>query len=96
MSKERTAAIVGIHEYPLRVAPGVSAMQIKVASIKAALDVVIQGASTEEERASLANIRQTLAFFQPGVPSGRAALDALAFEGETWGGVVRTEMAQQQ
>ena len=38
MSKERTAAIVGIHEYPLRVAPGVSAMQIKVASIKAALD----------------------------------------------------------
>ncbi len=38
MSSDRTAAIVGIHEFPLRVAPGVSAMQIKVASIKAALD----------------------------------------------------------
>jgi acetyl-CoA C-acetyltransferase len=38
MAKERTAAIVGIHEYPLRVAPGVSAMQIKVDSIRAALE----------------------------------------------------------
>ncbi len=35
---DRQAAIVGIHEYPLRVAPGVSGMQIKVASIRAALD----------------------------------------------------------
>ena len=34
----RRAAIAGIHEYPLRVAPGVSAMQIKAASIRAALD----------------------------------------------------------
>lgn len=37
-SQLREAAIVGIHEYPLRVAPGRSAMQIKVESIKAALD----------------------------------------------------------
>ena len=37
-SQARDAAIVGIHEYPLRVAPGRSAMQIKVESIKAALD----------------------------------------------------------
>jgi acetyl-CoA C-acetyltransferase len=38
MSQTRQAAIAGIHEYPLRVAPGVSAMQIKAASLKAALD----------------------------------------------------------
>ncbi len=38
MSQQRTAAIVGIHEYPLRVAPGVSAMEIKVESIKRALE----------------------------------------------------------
>ena len=38
MAQERQAAIVGIHEYPLRVAPGVSAMNIKVDSIRAALD----------------------------------------------------------
>jgi acetyl-CoA C-acetyltransferase len=38
MSNDRTAAIVGIHEYPLRVAPNTSGMQIKVSSIKAALD----------------------------------------------------------
>ncbi len=38
MAQERTAAIVGIHEFPLRVAPGVSAMQIKAQSVKAALD----------------------------------------------------------
>jgi len=37
MSADRKAAIVGIHEYPLRVARGVSAMQIKVDSIRAAL-----------------------------------------------------------
>jgi acetyl-CoA C-acetyltransferase len=37
MSREHVAAIVGIHEYPLRVAPGKSAMQIKVSSIRAAL-----------------------------------------------------------
>jgi acetyl-CoA C-acetyltransferase len=37
-SQVREAAIVGVHEYPLRVAPGRSAMQIKVESIKAALD----------------------------------------------------------
>ena len=37
MARERKAAIVGIHEYPLRVARGVSAMQIKVDSIRAAL-----------------------------------------------------------
>jgi len=37
-NQRRDAAIVGIHEYPLRVAPGRSAMQIKVESIKAALD----------------------------------------------------------
>ncbi len=38
MNQERRAAIVGIHEYPLRVAPGVSAMEIKVESIKRALE----------------------------------------------------------
>ena len=38
MAKDRQAAIVGIHEYPLRVAPGVSAMDIKVESIRRALD----------------------------------------------------------
>lgn len=38
MAQERTAAIVGIKEYPLRLAPGVDAMQIKAESIKAALD----------------------------------------------------------
>jgi acetyl-CoA C-acetyltransferase len=38
MAQERRAAIAGIHEYPLRVAPGVSAMQIKAASLKKALD----------------------------------------------------------
>ena len=37
-NQRRDAAIVGIHEYPLRVAPGRSAMQIKAESIKAALD----------------------------------------------------------
>ncbi|MEM7406840.1 MAG: hypothetical protein AAF458_16195 [Pseudomonadota bacterium] len=37
MSADRKAAIVGIHEYPLRVAKGISAMQIKVDSIRAAL-----------------------------------------------------------
>lgn len=36
-TQERLAAIAGIHEYPLRVAPGVSAMQIKAESIRAAL-----------------------------------------------------------
>ncbi|MCB1744927.1 MAG: thiolase domain-containing protein, partial [Gammaproteobacteria bacterium] len=35
---DRKAAIVGIHEYPLRVAPGVSAMEIKVESIRKALE----------------------------------------------------------
>ena len=29
MPQRRDAAIVGIHEYPLRVAPGVSSLQIK-------------------------------------------------------------------
>ncbi|HUF66274.1 MAG TPA: hypothetical protein VMM17_09875, partial [Gemmatimonadaceae bacterium] len=38
MNQQRTAAIVGIYEYPLRVAPGVSAMEMKSQSIKAALD----------------------------------------------------------
>jgi acetyl-CoA C-acetyltransferase len=38
MKNERKAAIVGVHEFPLRVAPGVSAMEIKVESIKRALD----------------------------------------------------------
>ncbi len=38
MNQERRAAIVGIHEYPLRVAPGVSAMETKVESIKRALE----------------------------------------------------------
>ncbi|HET7738228.1 MAG TPA: hypothetical protein VFK32_06605, partial [Tepidiformaceae bacterium] len=37
-NQARQAAFVGIHEYPLRLAPGVSAMQIKASSIKAALD----------------------------------------------------------
>lgn len=38
MAQERVAAIAGIHEYPLRVAPGVSSMQIKAESMKRALD----------------------------------------------------------
>jgi acetyl-CoA C-acetyltransferase len=38
MNQQRRAAIVGIHEYPLRLAPGVSAMEIKVESIKRALE----------------------------------------------------------
>ena len=38
MAQERKAAIVGIREYPLRVAPGVSAMEIKVESIRRALE----------------------------------------------------------
>ena len=37
-SPERTAAIVGIHEWPNRLDPDVSAMQIKAASIARALD----------------------------------------------------------
>lgn len=35
---DRKAAIVGIHEYPLRVARGISAMEIKVESIRRALE----------------------------------------------------------
>jgi acetyl-CoA C-acetyltransferase len=38
MVQTREAAIVGIHEYPLRVAPGVSALQIKAASASKALE----------------------------------------------------------
>ena len=38
MTQQREAAIVGIHEYPRRHAPDVSAIQIKAASIKAALE----------------------------------------------------------
>ena len=37
MPQRRDAAIVGIHEYPLRVAPGVSSLQIKATSAAAAL-----------------------------------------------------------
>jgi acetyl-CoA C-acetyltransferase len=38
VNNDRKAAIAGIYEYPLRVAPGVSSMQIKAASLKKALD----------------------------------------------------------
>lgn len=38
MNKDRKAAVAGLYEYPLRLAPGVSAMQIKAASLKKALD----------------------------------------------------------
>ena len=38
MAQTREAAIVGVHEYPLRVAPGVSALQIKAASAARALE----------------------------------------------------------
>ena len=38
MAQTREAAIVGIHEYPLRVAPGVSALQIKAASASKAVE----------------------------------------------------------
>ena len=38
MAQERLAAIVGLYEWPKRKDPGVSAMQIKAASIKHALD----------------------------------------------------------
>ncbi len=64
------------------------------AQIRLALEVVMQGAATDEERASLANIRQTLAFFQPGVGGGRATLDSIAFGEETWGEIVRAEMTE--
>lgn len=64
------------------------------AQIRSALDMVIAGASTEEERESLGVARQTLAFFQTGVAEGRAALNAIAFEEETWGNIVRAEMAE--
>jgi MoaA/NifB/PqqE/SkfB family radical SAM enzyme len=64
------------------------------AEIRSALDLVIAGASTEEEKMSLANAGQALAFFQPGVAKGGAMLDAIAFEEETWGNIVRAEMAQ--
>ena len=37
MAQRRDAAIVGIYEYPLRVAPGVSALQIKAESAATAL-----------------------------------------------------------
>ena len=37
MAQERTAAIVGVYEYPLRVAPGISAMEVKIESIAQAL-----------------------------------------------------------
>ena len=37
MTQERTAAIVGVYEYPLRVAPGISAMEVKIESIAQAL-----------------------------------------------------------
>ena len=38
MTQEHQAAIAGIYEWPKRVDPSVSSMQIKAASIKAALD----------------------------------------------------------
>ena len=38
MPQRRDAAIVGIHEYPLRVAPGVSSLQIKAVSAATALE----------------------------------------------------------
>lgn len=38
MSQRREAAIVGIHEYPLRKAPGISALQIKTESAARALE----------------------------------------------------------
>ena len=38
MTQQREAAIVGIHEYPLRVAPGVSSLQIKAESAAKALE----------------------------------------------------------
>ena len=38
MAQQREAAIVGIHEHPLRKDPDVSAIQIKASSVKAALD----------------------------------------------------------
>ena len=38
MNQERNAAIAGIYEYPLRVAPGVSAIQIKAECIAKALE----------------------------------------------------------
>jgi len=38
MSQQRDAAIVGIYEYPLRVAPGVSPLQIKAESASKALE----------------------------------------------------------
>ncbi len=36
-NQQRETAVAGIHEYPLRLAPDVSAMQIKADSINAAL-----------------------------------------------------------
>ena len=38
MNQERKAAVAGIYEYPLRVAPGVAAMEIKAESARKALE----------------------------------------------------------
>lgn len=64
------------------------------AELRAALDIVIASAKTDQERKNLGTARQTLAFFQSGVAGGKAALDSHAFEGQTWGSIVRAEMAQ--
>lgn len=62
--------------------------------IRAALDTVIASAKTDQERENLGTARQTLAFFQPGVAGGKAALESIAAGEKTWGSIVRAEMVQ--
>lgn len=62
--------------------------------IKAALDIVIASAKTEQEIENLTAARNTLAFFQPGVGNTKESLDAIARNDETWGSIVRAEMGE--
>ena len=70
-NQKRESAIAGIHEYPLRVAPDVSAMQIKIESIRAALDDALPLFSEPNECASnrsRANESLTKKTFGEGIP----------------------------
>ena len=67
--QQRQAAIVGIHEYPLRVAPGRSALQIKTSSILAALrDAGLQ-------------LKDVDAIYDPGETEGGGGLGLSAYLG---------------
>lgn len=64
------------------------------AEIRSALSLVIASANSEEEKEKLAIAQRTLAFFQSGVTEGRAPLDTIAFENETWASIVKAEMLE--